>query len=114
MKALSADRLTKATAAGLRAQWKQIPHQGARALGNDIYRRVDADNEIYEFRKRDHRLLCFEAQGRVIICSHIFLKKGQKTPDAEKAKAIALRTEYFAALQNGQVNIVDDEENGEG
>ncbi|WP_448482221.1 type II toxin-antitoxin system RelE/ParE family toxin [Pseudoxanthomonas mexicana] len=110
LKALAADKKTKATAAGLLAQWEQVPAEGPRKLGTDIYHRIDDENQIYEFIKRDHRLVCFEADGRIVVCSHLFRKKSQKTPNAEKRKATDLRARYHEAVRHGNVEIVDDED----
>lgn len=109
LEALAGDKKTKATAAGFLAQWEQVPVEGPRRLGTDIYHRIDEDNQIYEFVKRDHRLVCFEADGRIVVCSHIFRKKSQKTPNAEKMKAADLREKYYEAARLGNIEIVDDE-----
>jgi hypothetical protein len=85
LEALAGDKKTKATAAGFLAQWEQVPVEGPRRLGTDIYHRIDEDNQIYEFIKRDHRLVCFEADGRIVVCSHIFRKKSQKPRIFEKS-----------------------------
>lgn len=100
---LSKNPKTRATAAGFKAWWAHIPADGPRGLSDSVYHRVDKKNEIYEFVKGDHRLLCFQADGKVVVCSHIFMKKGRKTPDDEKAKAIRLRKDYLEALVQGKV-----------
>lgn len=107
---LAREKLTRGTAAGFYHHWKRIAPEGPRGLGNEIYRRVDDDNEIYEFRKRDHRLFCFEAEGRVIVCTHISLKRGQKTPPGDKAAAIRIRNEYLAAKQRNEIEVQTDDE----
>lgn len=101
------DPRTKGVAAGFVAFWEQIDIQGPRRLGTDIYHCVDDKNEIYEFIKGSHRLLCFVSEGRLVICSHIFRKKSQKTPKSETKKAIALRKKYLEAHAAQAVLLVD-------
>ena len=53
--------------------------------------------KVFEFKTRGGvRVMAFWDEGRVIICSHGFLKKSQKTPDGELARAVSARGEYFA------------------
>lgn len=110
LSALQQAKQTRATVAGFVAQWTQIDHFGPRSLGTGIYHRVDDEHEINEFRKRDHRILCFEADGRVIVCSHIIHKKSDKTPTKDKNRAIALKDQYLAAKKLGQLVIEEDDE----
>jgi hypothetical protein len=103
---LGNDPKTRATAAGFVALWGHIPIEGPRSLGTDNYHRVDDNNDIYEFIKGNHRLLCFQAEGRVVVCSHVIRKKSQKTPAAEKKRAAKLRDEYLAAKKAGAIEFV--------
>lgn len=104
------ERKTRATGHGFVALWARIPSYGPRELGTDKYHRVDDANSIYEFIKRRHRLLCFEAEGALIVCSHVFMKTTAKTPTKEKAKAITLRNEYLQKSKLGQTRIDEDGE----
>ena len=58
-------------------------------------------NEIWEFRtrfdKQQIRLLAFwdPNKNSLIICTHGFVKKTQKTPKLEIEKAIAIRNRYL-------------------
>lgn len=104
---LSQDRKGNVVASGFVAQWERISHEGPWRLGSDIYHQVDKKNEIYEFIKGSHRLLCFQADGRVVICSHIFRKQSRKTPAAEKKKAASLRQRYLAAMATDDVVFED-------
>lgn len=102
---LANDKKTKATAAGFYVFWKGIPREGPRKLGTAIYHRIDDDNEINEFSKGNHRLLCFEAEGCLIVCSHIVRKTSQKIPASDKKKAARLREQYLDAVKNKKVTI---------
>lgn len=106
---LAADKQTAATAAGFRAWWKQIPAEGPRQLPDSAYHRVDAENQIYEFVKRGHRILCFEADGRLVVCSHVMKKGSQKTPKKDIERAIACKKAYEAARTSGNVEVLEEE-----
>lgn len=106
--ALFADKKTRATAAGFFQQFEQIPAVGPMGLGSGIYHKVDDQNEIYEFIKRDHRLLCFEADSRIVVCSHVMRKKQQKTSPKDRRRAAAFRTAYLVALQQGELVVVEN------
>jgi phage-related protein len=43
------------------------------------------------------------ATGSLVICTHMFLKKTQKTPTKEVNKAIRARKEYEVAERAGRV-----------
>ena len=43
----------------------------------------------------------FWDENQLIVCSHGFLKKRQKTPSGEIDRAVVARFEYFAAKEQG-------------
>lgn len=106
--ALHADPRTTITVAGIFALWEQIPVVGPRALGTDHYHQLDADNDIYEFIRRRHRILCFQAAGRVVVCSHVMRKESQRMPKREITRAVEMRKRYLAAVEKGDL-IVDED-----
>lgn len=108
LEALAADKKTKSTAAGFAALWSKIPNEGPHQLGTDLYHQLDSKHSIYEFRKRNHRILCFQAGGRIIICSHIMLKTKRKVPKSEIGRAIKLRNDFLEAQQKKQVDYLDE------
>lgn len=58
-------------------------------------------DDIYEFKASNGaRVLWFYDEGSVIICSHGFVKKSQKTPKPEKERAIKIRQLYFEEKDN--------------
>lgn len=67
-----------------------------------------ADTDIWEFRtlfnKRKYRVLAFwdktEPVDTLVIATHGFVKKTQKTPQKEINKAIAIREQYFKNKKN--------------
>lgn len=62
-----------------------------------------ADTDIWEFRtlfnKQKYRVLAFwdktQPVDTLVIATHGFIKKTQKTPQKEINKAIAIREQYF-------------------
>lgn len=100
---------TKSTAAGFKAWWTHITKEGPRAsLPDAVYHSVNSEERIYEFIKGNYRLLCFEADGALIICSHLMRKKSQKTPKADIARAVQLKDAYLSAKGSNAVELVQD------
>lgn len=104
---MAQDPKRKAVANGLYALWGRIEAHGPRTLGTYLYHCVDGEHGIYEFIKGDFRVLCFEAEGAVVVCSHIFRKASQKTPRREIARAITLQQDYCRALADRAIEFVD-------
>lgn len=65
---------------------------------------------IWEFIKGDLRLLYFVADDSVVVCSHLFLKKRQKTPGKEVDRAARLRDRYRAAEASGDLQELRGDE----
>lgn len=69
-------------------------------MDKELFKKLN-DN-IWEFRTRyqgkTYRLLAFwdNETGNLVVATHGFIKKSQKTPTGEIAKAEALRKEYFS------------------
>jgi phage-related protein len=79
------------------------------SINPEICRKIG--QEIWEFREGRIRILWFYGENReIIICSHGFLKKTQKTPQNEKNRAVAARKQYFRSLAQGENKISKDDE----
>ena len=71
-------------------------------LDPDLFKKLD-DTDIWEFRtfynKTKYRLLAFwdkdDKINTLVIATHGFIKKTQKTPSKEIAKAEEIRKAYF-------------------
>lgn len=64
---------------------------------------------VYEFIKGDLRLLFFTtSKGNLVIGSHTFLKKGQKTPESEIEQARRLKRDVEMAEKKGALKLVRD------
>lgn len=67
---------------------------------NELFKKLE-NTEIWEFRtlynKTAYRLFAFwdKAEETLVIATHGIIKKTQKTPHKEIAKAEAIRKEYF-------------------
>ena len=68
-------------------------------MDKELFKKLNDD--IWEFRTRyqgmTYRLLAFwdNEAGRLVVATHGFIKKTQKTPADEIARAGTLRKEYF-------------------
>lgn len=93
---------------GIYALFDHFAEEGTN-ISKDLCHEVDKKEGIYEFIKGDLRVLWFYAKGNrgIVICSHAFVKKDQKTPNKEKKKAIRVKEEY----ENGgrSLNIIEQE-----
>ena len=60
-------------------------------------------NGFFELKTKRVRVACFWDEGRLIVCSHAFLKKGQKTPKKELRRLETSKNAYFLAKENGEL-----------
>lgn len=73
-------------------------------MDNELLKKLN--DEIWEFRTRyqgtTYRLLAFwdNETGNLVIATHGFIKKTQKTPDKEIDRAEYLRKEYYRNKSN--------------
>ena len=58
-------------------------------------------DKIYAFKPQPHRFLCFFFKGNKIIITNAFMKKQQKLPKAEKAKAMKYKKDYESRIKKG-------------
>jgi len=66
-------------------------------------------DEIFEFIQGRLRVLWFYDEGKLILCTHGFIKKTQKTPVAEIDLAISTRKKYFQEKKKGPFKIIKRE-----
>lgn len=72
----------------------------------DVCHQIQGD--IYEFIKRRLRVLWFYDEGRVILCTHGFMKNTRKTPKVEIAKAERIKERYFSAKARNDLEVEED------
>lgn len=58
-------------------------------------------NQIYAFKPKPDRFLCFFHKESKIIVTNAFEKKSQKIPATEKAKALKLKENYLMRIKKG-------------
>lgn len=65
------------------------------------------NEKFFEFKTPGGaRVMAFWDQDSFIVCSHGFMKQGQKTPKRELKRARDARETYFGAKKSGRVRIV--------
>jgi phage-related protein len=90
---------------------EQIVERGIDVLSAKQCHQVDKNNKISELIKGDIRLLFFKGHGdTIIVTTHAFIKKTQKTTDKDKNKAIRHKKAYQLAHDKNQIIYVKDEE----
>ncbi len=65
--------------------------------------------KLFEFIQGRLRVLWFYDEGRLIICTGGFVKKGRKTPRGEIDHAIQLMDDYFEDKKKAQIQIYGEE-----
>ena len=96
---------------GLLSLLEKFAQHGKKILNDDLCHEVDSNNKIFEFIKGDLRLLWFYGAGnKIVICSHVFIKKRQKTPESEKNAAIEIKNRYMKAIDSGKAVELFEEE----
>jgi hypothetical protein len=105
---LLADTKNRAYASGFIALWDRIPRLGPRALGTELYHCVDDENNIYEFIKGPYRVLCFELDGAVVVCSHLLRKKRQNIRRKDVKPAVNLRSRCIESAQRKELEFIND------
>ncbi len=70
-------------------------HEGLDALSIEQCHLIDRNEKIYEFRSGRLRVPFFKLEsGKVVLCTHVFLKKTQKTPKTDVLKAARWKKTY--------------------
>ena len=80
---------------------KYIAENG-RLYDETKFRIVDKNEKIYEFKPKDDRFFNFFYEGKKIILTNAYHKKGQKVDSRELAKAVSLKRDYEARFKGGK------------
>lgn len=59
------------------------------------------EDQIYAFKTKPHRFLCFFIKGKKIIITNAFHKKQDKLPPNEKARALEYKKSFEERIQRG-------------
>ena len=65
------------------------------------FRLVDKQEKIYEFKPKAERFFNFFYEGKKIIITSAYRKKGQKVDQRELAKAVSCKTNYEFRVKGG-------------
>lgn len=107
-------KLKESEARGLLVLFDLFAESGLEHLSYTTFHCVDSDLKLYEFIKGRHRVVCFfEDSETIIVCTHCFLKRTQKTPQEEKLKADRIRNRYLSAKDAGELQIIVDDKTDE-
>lgn len=85
-----------------------VAEHGPSALPSNICHRIDGP--IWQFRKATRRVLWFYDEGKVVVCTHCFIKTTKKTPKPEIRRAMREYERYVDARRNGTLETIDDME----
>ncbi len=66
-------------------------------------------DQVYAFKPKPDRFLCFFIKGAKIIVTNAFEKKADKLPSQEKEKALRCRRDYLQRVKGG--TYYDQEKN---
>jgi phage-related protein len=62
--------------------------------------------DLFEFKQGRLRVLWFYDEGKMILCTHGFIKKSQKTSSSEIEQAVSIRGDYLKEKKKGPFKIV--------
>lgn len=89
---------------------KKLEEVGPDDLPYDRYHAIDKKNFIDEVIGGDFRLACFKDGNTVVIFTHGFPKKSQKTPEKDKRKAKKVKDLYFEAKKNKTLKTIENDQ----
>lgn len=97
----------QASAEGMVSLLTHVAEKGPQNLPDTLCHTV-ADG-IWEFIKGRLRVFWFYDRGKVVICTHGLIKKGQKTPQQDIQTAQSCKRDYDAAMLANHVEILEGE-----
>ena len=75
--------------------------ENGRLFDETKFRLVDKNEKIYEFKPMAERFFSFFYEGKRIIITNAYRKKGQKVDQRELARAINLKRDYELRVKGG-------------
>jgi hypothetical protein len=104
----------QASVDGLFVLLERISKEGLSNISTKLSHRVDEDENIYELIKGDLRLFYFKTEEDfLIICTSALIKKSQAVDKKHVRKAIRLKHEYFEAVKQNTLIVIEENENGD-
>ena len=81
-------------------------------LSKNIQKVRPLGDKLFEFKTTDgYRVIAFQEGQSLILCTHGFHKKKQKTPPGQIQRAKDLRKEYLEAKESGTLVQAEEDEN---
>ena len=68
----------------------------------------DFGDGLWQFTAHSIRLMWFYDEGKVVVCTHGFVKKRAKTNNSEINKAKSIKKEYFSRRFSGTLTKIED------
>ena len=94
------DRASRQIKIKLLALVKYIAENG-KLFDENKFRIVDKEHKIYEFKPFKERFFNFFYEGKKIIITNAYRKKGQKVNQRELSKAINIKIDYDLRVKGG-------------
>jgi hypothetical protein len=69
---------------------------------NDFTKFRNEGDEIYAFKPKPDRFLCFFFKGNKIIITNAFEKREDKLPKTEKERALQAKESYYKRVLKGE------------
>jgi phage-related protein len=98
----------KPNVAGLVKVLEMLADEGPRRLKESVIHEADKAEKIWEITKGSLRIYFFHGDREIIICSHVIVKKHQKTKKRDVERSARLRKKYESALIDGTLKIERD------
>jgi hypothetical protein len=106
--ALKANAQTKKMAIGFKVLFNMYAQKGRSGLTKYMFHHADTNNDVYQFIKGNFRTLCFiDENSRMVILSHVEMKKGKSVPTKAIQRVVELRKKYNSAVKSNVVIYED-------
>ena len=97
--------------AGLRRMLEHVAAVGLEEVPTKWHHEASKQDKVSEFRKGDFRLFFFKGVGGdIAVCHEVVMKKRQKADKAAVERTAKKRAAYFKAVEQGNLEIVDEDE----
>lgn len=101
---------TSAYRTGLTRMLEIVSERGLYGVPVKWFHEANKEEKIFEFIKGPLRLFFFKGSGQQIaVCASGVRKQSKKADQAEVAKVIKLRKEYFDAIANKTLGVMKNE-----
>jgi phage-related protein len=70
-------------------------------FNKEKFKHLEGTDGLYEFKTTKVRLFCFWDKGGLVICTHGYVKKSQKTERQQLSRAKRLKDQYFDEKAKG-------------